>query len=323
MFFAPIPGGVSVTDNPMLHIPDGFLSIAISVLCWLVTLVVLAMAVRRAREEFDERLAPLAGVMAAFIFAGQMINFPVAGGTSGHLIGATLAFVVLGPWLGLLAMTAVIVLQAILFQDGGLVVMGANILVMGVVPGMVGYGVYQWAQGKSRGVQTAVIGAGSWLSVVVASLVVALLLGFSGTTSLGVAVPAMVGIHMLIGLGEALITVAAISFIAQTRPALLQQGKAASGTGWVVGGMIIALLVTLLSPLASGSPDGLEWVAGEKGFLQTAQDAPYQILPDYTLPFLGETAVSTILAGVIGVLLVAGIMVLVARTVRRRSAVSS
>jgi cobalt/nickel transport system permease protein len=322
MFFAPMPGDMPVTDNPMLHIPDGFLSIAISVVCWLVTLAVIAVAVRRAREEFDERLAPLAGVMAAFIFAGQMINFPVAGGTSGHLIGATLAFVVLGPWLGLLAMTAVIVLQALLFQDGGLVVMGANVLVMGIVPGLVGYGLYLWARGKSHGVQTAVIGAGAWLSVVVAALITALLLGFSGTTSLAIAIPAMAGIHMLIGIGEALITVAAISFIAQTRPAMLQRDKATSGTGWIIGGLAIALIVTLFSPLASAFPDGLEWVAGEMGFLQTAQDAPYEILPDYTLPFLGETAVSTILAGVIGVLLVGGITALVARTIRRRTAAS-
>ena len=321
MFFAPMPGDVLVADNPMLHIPDGFLSIAISVVCWLVTLAVLAVAVRRAREEFDERLVPLAGVMAAFIFAGQMINFPVAGGTSGHLIGATLAFVVLGPWLGLLAMTAVIVLQALLFQDGGLVVMGANVLVMGVVPGIVGYGAYQWARDKSRRVQTAVISAGAWLSVVVAALVTALLLGFSGTASLAITIPAMAGIHMLIGIGEALITVAAIGFIARTRPALLQRDKATSGMGWFIGGMVIALIVTFFSPLASASPDGLEWVAGEKGFLQVAQDAPFEILPDYTLPFLGQTAVSTIFAGAIGVLLVGTITVLVARTIRRRATV--
>ena len=313
MFFAPIPGNVAVTDNPMLHIPDGFLSLAIAIMCWLVTLAVLTVAVRRARGEFDERLAPLAGVMAAFIFAGQMINFPVAGGTSGHLLGATLAFVVLGPWLGLLAMTAVIVLQAILFQDGGLVVMGANILVMGIVPGMVGYGVYQWSKGR----RTAVAGLGAWLSVMMAALVTALLLGFSGTTTLALAIPAMLGIHALIGIGEGLITVAALSFIAKTRPALLQKEKAVSGVGWVMGGMAVALLVTLLAPLASASPDGLEWVAGEQGFIQVAKDSPYQLLPDYTLPFLGETAVSTIVAGVIGVLLVAGITVLVARTMRR------
>jgi cobalt/nickel transport system permease protein len=322
MFFAPIPGNIALTENPLLHIPDGFLSLVISAVCWLVTLAMLLLTVRRAREEFDERLAPLAGVMAAFIFAGQMINFPVAGGTSGHLIGATLAFVVLGPWLGLLAMTAVIALQAILFQDGGLVVMGANILVMGIVPGMVGYGVYQWARGKSQGMQTVIIGVGAWLSVVIAAFVTALLLSFSNTTTIGLALPAMVGIHMLIGVGEALITVAALSFIVQARPSLLQRDKVVRGSGWVIGGIGIALLVTLFSPLASAFPDGLEWVAGEKGFLNTAQDAPYQILPDYTLPFLGETAISTILAGIIGVLLVGAITALAARNIRRRSTLS-
>ena len=319
MFFAPIPGDVTITDNPMLHIPDGFLSMPIAIFCWLVTLLVLAVAVRRARTEFDERLAPLAGVMAAFIFAGQMINFPVAGGTSGHLVGAMLAFVVLGPWLGLLAMTAVIVLQAILFQDGGLVVMGANILVMGIVPGMVGYGVYQWGKGK----QTAVAGLAAWLSVMMAALITAILLSFSGTTSLNLALPALLGVHALIGIGEALITVAALNFVLKTRPALLKRDSANRGSKWVVAGMAIALLVTLFAPLASSSPDGLEWVAQQQGFIDAAQAAPYEILPDYILPFLGRTAMSTILAGVVGVLLVGGITALVTRTVRRRSTVGN
>lgn len=110
----------------LLHVPDGFLNIPISVLCWVVTLIVLYFAVKQAQDDFDERLVPLAGIMAAFIFAAQMLNFPVAGGTSGHLIGATLSFVVLGPWVGTLAMTAVISLQALIFQDGGLVVMGVT-----------------------------------------------------------------------------------------------------------------------------------------------------------------------------------------------------
>ena len=313
MFFAPIPGDLIVTDNLMLHIPDGFLSLVIAVICWLVTLVVLAVAVRRARREFDERLAPLAGVMAAFIFAGQMINFPVAGGTSGHLIGAMLAFVMLGPWVGLLAMTAVIALQAILFQDGGLVVMGANILVMGIVPGMVGYGIYQW----SKGGKTAVAGFAAWLSVMVAALVTALLLGFSGTTTLALAIPAMLSIHALIGIGEALITVAALNFIAKTRPGWLKGDVPVSGMKWAVAGLAIALLVTLLAPLASAAPDGLNWVAERQGFAGAAQAAPFRLLSGYALPFLGETAVSNILAGVVGVLLVAGITVLVARNMRR------
>ena len=321
MLFAPIPTDPEyMVDNPLLHIPDGFLSVGIAIVCWVVTLVVLAIAVNKAQEVFDERLAPLAGVMAAFIFAGQMINFPVASGTSGHLIGATLAVVVLGPWLGLLAMTAVIVLQALLFQDGGLVVMGANVLVMGIVPGLVGYGIYQLTKNLKENLRFAAVGAAAWFSVMMAALITALLLGFSGTTSLGIAIPAMLGVHALIGVGEALITVAALGFIARTRPGLLQtEAKAVTGTNWVVAGLGIALLVVLFAPLASGSPDGLEWVAEQTGFIDTAQDAPYELLPDYTLAFLGETSLSTILAGAIGTILVAGLTYMVTRSMRRSS----
>ena len=301
----------------LLHVPDGFLNIPISVLCWVVTLIVLYFAVKQAQDDFDERLVPLAGIMAAFIFAAQMLNFPVAGGTSGHLIGATLSFVVLGPWVGTLAMTAVISLQALIFQDGGLVVMGANILVMGIVPGFVGYGLFQMVKNQSRGVQLGATAVAAWLSVMLAALVTALLLGFSGTTALSVAIPAMLGVHALIGLGEALITVAARSFIMQTRPHLLTDDAPAGSGKWIVSGIILALLVVLLAPFASGSPDGLEWVAEQAGFLHTAVNAPFQLLPDYTIPGLGETGSSTILAGMIGALIVAAVTFGLGRLLRR------
>ncbi|MCB9007398.1 MAG: PDGLE domain-containing protein [Ardenticatenaceae bacterium] len=301
----------------LLHVPDGFLNIPISGLCWVVTLIVLYFAVRQAQQDFDERLVPLAGIMAAFIFAGQMLNFPVAGGTSGHLIGATLAFVVLGPWVGVLAMTAVISLQALIFQDGGLVVMGANILIMGIVPGFMGYGLFQMVKNQSRQVKLGVTAVAAWLSVMTAALVTALLLGFSGTTSLALAVPAMLGVHALIGLGEALITVAALSFIMQTRPQLLTDDAPAGSGKWIVSGIVLALLVVLLAPFASGSPDGLEWVAGQAGFLDTAVNAPFQILPDYTIPGLGETGLSTILAGIVGALVVAAVTFGLGRLLRR------
>lgn len=309
---------------PLLHVPDGFLSPPIAIVSWVITLIVLYFAVRNAQVAFDERLVPLAGIMAAFIFAAQMINFPVAGGTSGHLVGATLAAIVLGPWVGLLAMSAVISLQALLFQDGGLVVMGANMLIMGIVPVFVGYGVYRLVYNQGRMIRLAGVAIAAWVSVEMAALITALLLGFSGTSSLAVAIPAMLGVHALIGLGEALITVAALSFIERTRPDLLGAASASSrvaGSGrWVVAGLIIALAVTLFSPLASEFPDGLEWVAAEIGFLDTARDAPYQLLPDYTIPFLGETAVSTILSGIIGVLLVAALTYALGRLLQRSSA---
>jgi cobalt/nickel transport system permease protein len=307
----------SLAAGILLHIPDGFLTLVISLLCWLATVVMLAVAVRKAQADYDERLIPVAGVMAAFIFAAQMLNFPVAGGTSGHLIGAALAFIVLGPWLGLLVMTAVIALQALLFQDGGLVVMGANILVMGIVPGFVGYGVYRLATSRSKSIKLVAAGVGAWLSVVAAALVTSLLLAFSGTANLSIVVPVMVGVHMLIGIGEALVTVAALAFIMRSRPALLDESAASAGGRWVLAGLGIALLVVLFAPLASPHPDGLEWVAGQQGFLETALDAPYELLPDYTIPGLGEIGLSTIVAGIVGVLVVTAVVLLVGRLLGR------
>lgn len=302
----------------LLHIPDGFLSLMISLGCWVITAVFLFFAVRKAQESFDERLVPLAGIMAAFIFAGQMINFPVAGGTSGHLVGATLAFIVLGPSLGLLAMASVIILQALLFQDGGLVVMGANIIVMGIVPGYVGYSLYQFLQKRSGSMQLAGIGIAAWLSIMLAALVTALLLGLSGTTSLAIAIPSMLGVHALIGVGEALITVGALAFLRQTRPQLLdheQEGERSNR--WIAGGIALAIVVALFAPFASASPDGLETVAAQNGFLGAAQNAPFQLLPDYTIPFLGDGGASTIVAGIIGVLVVAGLMYTLTRNLRK------
>ncbi len=303
----------------LLHIPDGLLSLLISLAAWLLAALAVALAVRRAQIAFDERLAPLAGIMAAFIFAGQMINFPVAAGTSGHLVGAALAAIVLGPWLGILVMTAVIALQALLFQDGGLLAMGANILVMGVIPALVGYGLYRIVAGRGRRARLLVAGGAAWLSVMAAALFTALLLGFSNVVSFSIVVPVMLGIHALIGVGEALITVAALSFILGARPQLLERSAAAAGRGWIVGGLAVSLLVVLLAPLASGLPDGLEWAAEESGFLQTARDAPFTLLPDYTIPLLGETALSTILAGLLGALLVAVVALAVARLLRQRT----
>jgi cobalt/nickel transport system permease protein len=306
-----------VASIQFLHIPDGFLSLGISIVCWLLTAAALFLAVRYAQRSFDERLVPLAGVMAAFIFAGQMINFPVAGGTSGHLIGATLAAVMLGPWLAILVMTAVISLQALLFQDGGLVVMGANILVMGVIPVVVSYGFFRAVVRRSARLQFIAVTLAAWLSVMAAAFVVALFLGFSGTSSLRIAIPAMLGIHALIGIGEALITLAAMSFISRTRPQLLQSSGQAGGRGWVVGGMAIALLLVLLAPLASTHPDGLEHVAQQNGFLGTMLKAPYELLPGYVIPALGNTNLSTVLAGTLGTLLVAVLAIGLAWLLRR------
>jgi cobalt/nickel transport system permease protein len=307
-----------VTTPPGLHIPDGFLSLPIALLCWALAIGLLAVAVRQTQNTLGERQIPLMGVMAAFIFAAQMINFPVAGGTSGHLLGGALAAIVLGPWAGMLVMASVIVVQGLLFQDGGLLVMGANILNMGLLTVLIGYGLYRGVARQSQGVRLGMAGIAAWLSVMAGALATSLELWLSGTSALRVVVPAMLGVHAFIGIGEALITVAALAFIIQTRPDLLEApDKARNGRGWVAAGLIVALVVVFLAPFASANPDGLERVAIDMGFIERGTDAPYQILPDYTIPLLGDTGLSTVLAGVAGVLGVAALTVITVRLLRR------
>ena len=302
-----------------LHIPDGFLSIVVSLIFWLVTIIMVGLAVSKTNKSLGEKQIPLMGVMAAFIFAAQMLNFPVAGGTSGHFLGGALAAIVLGPWAGILVMTSVVGVQALLFQDGGLLVMGANIFNMGILTAAIGFGLYRMVIDRNKGTRLAVAGIGAWIATMAAALVTALQLWVSGTSRLEIVIPAMLGVHVFIGIGESLITVAALAFIEQTRPDLLalEKSTASGGRGWIVAGVLVSLLAVLISPLASGNPDGLERVAEDLGFLGTGLDAPYQILPDYTIPFLGETAISTILAGIVGAGVLLGLLILVGRNLRR------
>ena len=302
-----------------MHIPDGFLSLGVAAIFWVLTILFVGLAIRNTRGEFGERQIPLMGVMAAFIFAAQMINFPVAGGTSGHMLGGALAAIVLGPWAGILVMTTVIAVQGLVFQDGGLVVMGANIFNMGILTALIGYGLYRGVARRSRSVRLTVASVAAWLSVVAAALLTSFELWLSGTSALRIVFPAMLGVHMLIGIGEALITVAALAFIMQTRPDLLPEGKDQhGGLGWVVVGSLIALAVILISPFASANPDGLERVAIDLGFIHTGMDASYNILPDYTIPILGESGVSTIVAGLVGAIIVALIAVGLVKLLRRK-----
>lgn len=209
----------------LLHAPDGFVSIPIALAMWAITGVVLFIAVRRTNATLNQRAVPLLGVMAAFIFAAQMFNFPVIGGTSGHLLGGVLAAVMLGPWAGTLVMAAVVAVQALMFQDGGLVVMGANIFNMGVVGTLGGYWLYRALAGALGGEERGRLpaaGVAAWAAVVAGAVAMALQLGASGVTPLEVVLPAMVGVHALIGIGEALITVAALAFIGATRADLFK-----------------------------------------------------------------------------------------------------
>lgn len=303
-----------------LHIPDGFLSLAIALVFWGITIVTVGIAISKTNQSLGEKQVPLMGIMAAFIFAAQMLNFPVAGGTSGHFLGGALAAMVLGPWAAILVMTAVIALQGLLFQDGGLLVMGANIFNMGLLTAMIGFGLYRSVLGRGKGMRLSVAGVAAWLAVVASALLASLQLWLSGTSRLEIVVPAMLGVHVLIGLGEAVITVAALAFIERTRPDLLDQKAIAAkgGRGWIYAGVLISLLAVFLSPLASANPDGLERVATDMGFLHLRQSAAYGVLPKYTVPFLGQTALSTIVAGAVGALVVLGLMIVIGQALRKR-----
>lgn len=298
-----------------LHIPDGFLNLIVSIIFWIATIIIVGLAISKTNKTLGEKQIPLMGVMAAFIFAAQMLNFPVAGGTSGHFLGGALAAIVLGPWAGILVMTAVVSVQGLLFQDGGLLVMGANIFNMGILTTMVGFGLYRMVIGLNKGTRLAVAGVAAWLATMAAALLTTLQLWLSSTSRLEIVFPAMMGVHALIGVGEAVITVAAIAFIEQTRPDLLSEEKSAGsgGRGWILAGLVVSLLAVLISPMASANPDGLERVAEDIGFLNAGQESPFQLLPDYTIPILGETGLSTIIAGVVGAVIVFGILILIGR----------
>lgn len=201
----------------VVHIPDGFLDPKIWVGASALSAGALAAAVSNTRKVLEDRQVPALGVMAAFIFAAQMINFPVAGGTSGHLLGGALAAILLGPWSAGLILTTVLVIQMLFFYDGGLTALGANVLNMAVIAPWVAYGTYRLVGGlfKGNAGRTAATFLAAWLSVMAAALACSLEIAFSGTVPLAVVLPAMLGWHALIGIGEGLITVVVVSFVSR------------------------------------------------------------------------------------------------------------
>jgi len=306
-----------------MHIPDGFLSVVVAIIMWIVAIATVAYALKRVGQELHERQVPLMGVLAACIFAGQMLNFSVTGGTSGHLLGAALATILLGPWPAVLVLTCVVSVQALLFQDGGLLALGTNIFNMAIVGVFVAQFTYitiqRLASGRRGGLYVGGFGAG-WLSIFIASLACALELALSGTSPANVAVPAMGGIHALIGIGEGLITLGALAFITAARPDLVRPSapqQAGNRLVWI-GGLLIAILLAIASPLASAHPDGLEWVAEQRGFLGLAQGPLYEIMPDYVFPGLSNEALATIVSGILGALIVGGVALAVAYARRSR-----
>jgi len=208
-----------------MHLPDGFLNAATVATTYVVSAGGVANAVRVANKKLGEKHIPMMGILAAFIFAAQMLNFPVLGGTSGHFLGAALVAILLGPWAAILILSVVLIVQCLIFQDGGLLALGANIFNMGIVGGFGAYYIYRLMSlllGDSHRSRLAAGFMASWASVLLASIACAIELSVSGTSPLSVALPAMAGVHAIIAIGEGLITVAVLSLVMATRPDLLK-----------------------------------------------------------------------------------------------------
>lgn len=209
-----------------MHVPDGFIDLPVSALALIVAALIVGVAAVRARADLDDRTAPLAGLTAVFIFAAQMINFPVGAGTSGHLIGAALAAILVGPWAAVLVMTVVLVVQALLFADGGLSALGINVLNLAVVAVTVGWLVFRLGVRFTRtpaGVGI-VAGIAGFLSVPAAAMafVGEYALGGTAPVSLAAVAAAMGGVHLLIGVGEGVITGLVISAVVASRPDIVE-----------------------------------------------------------------------------------------------------
>jgi cobalt/nickel transport system permease protein len=293
-----------------MHIPDGFLDLPTAIATAAIAATGLTAAFRRASRQLEPQRVPLVGLTAAFVFAAQMLNFPIAAGTSGHLMGAVLAMVLVGPAAAVVVMTAVLILQCLMFADGGVTALGANLLNMAIVAPVAGYAVFR-AVGRlaGHGMRSLLLAAGlaAWCSTVAAALACAAELSMSGTASWGVVSAALVGVHMAIGLVEAVITMLIVAFVARVRPELLltarSQHMTSPGLATTAGLLTSFGLLVVAAPLASSLPDGLESVAGRLGFAgraalrQTASLATAQV-HGFQLP----SAVAGLALGLAGLL---------------------
>lgn len=275
-----------------MHIPDGFVSAPINIAAAAASVAVIGYALKRTGEFLDQKKIPLLGVVAAFVFAVQMLNFPVAAGTSGHFVGAVLAAVLLGPFEAVLVMASVLVLQCLMFADGGITALGSNIFNMGMVGALVGYVAFKGLRAVLPGNKSGMLAAAAiaaWVSIVASALSCAVMLGASGRYPLELAIPAMTGVHALIGIGEGAITAAALALVTAARPDLVRALRRSGGGegekpavagawGFATVGLGVALvLAATLSPFASGDPDGLKKTAIEESSRQIAEAAKAEL----------------------------------------------
>ena len=303
-----------------MHIPDGFLDAKTAATTGVLSAIGVGLALRQVKRELPPRRVPLLGLAAAFLFAAQMVNFPVAGGTSGHLVGGVLVAALLGPSAAVVVVTTVLIVQCFLFADGGVTALGANIFNMGIVNAVCGYAIYRLVlRGLpgARGRITAIAFAG-WAATVLAAVGCAGQLAWSGTVAWSVGVPAMAGVHLLIGLGEGLISALVFLAVQRTRPELITETGAADEPHRLGELMRYGLLVALgvavfVAPFACPWPDGLEAVAAKLGFEHKAASLVAVPVADYQMPGVHWAPGAVALAGAAGALVVFGLALLLGR----------
>jgi cobalt/nickel transport system permease protein len=306
-----------------MHIPDGFVSAPVAAATWALAGGSVAVALRAERRDPTPAPAGVLGALAAFVFASQMINVPVAPGTSGHLVGATLLAMLVGPWRAVIVMAAVLAIQAVLFQDGGLTAFGANLLDMGVAGAFAGYAVATLVARAVRGPRGTAAGAvvGAFVSTLSAAALTALWLALSGLYPLRGILPVMLVSHAAIGLLEAALTGAILVTVLRWRPDLVAGGDGATGArrpaAMAVGLFAVALTAAaFLAPFASSLPDGLERAALDLGF--AARRNPLVASPLEQSPlFAALGSFAPVLAAVVGTLVVAAIAWAAARSLSK------
>jgi cobalt/nickel transport system permease protein len=309
-----------------MHIPDGFLDVKTAVATGLFSATGLGAALRHAGRHLKSKKIPLIGLTAAFIFVAQMLNFPVASGTSGHLLGATFAAVLLGPSAAIIVMSSVLIVQSFIFADGGILALGANVFNMAIVAPLVGYAAYRALRLFLHGEQGQLVSVGfaAWLSTVIAAVFCAGELAWSGIVDWKAAFPAMAGVHMLTGLGEAAITMLVVAAISRTRPDLTNETDSTAtpggrSTSLLYTALIVIGLLLLVAPHASTLPDGLTKVSTSLGFEHRASapivDSP---LKEYQIPGIQSSSTATVVAGAVGAVFVFALSLLFARLLNRR-----
>ncbi|HEU4319498.1 MAG TPA: energy-coupling factor ABC transporter permease [Acidimicrobiia bacterium] len=326
-----------------MHAPDGFLDTGTAIVTGLISIVVIGFALRQSRQQLKDKAIPLAGITAAFIFAAQMFNFPVAAGTTGHLIGGALAAILLGPSVGAIVVTIVVVVQALVFADGGITALGYNVLNMAIIPAYGGYAVFRLARRilpENTGGVVGATGIAAWASVVMSSIAFSLewLFGATAPVAFDTVFASMVGVHSLIGVGEAVISALAVAAVLASRPDLvygaadlepaqIAESKVAT-RAFVIGGALVALVfAAVVSQFAVDDPDGLERVAEDTGFIESAEDRSLAdfIFADYATAGISNETLSLAIAGIVGTvvtLLVAYGLFMGVRETRGRDAAS-